>query len=104
MRSNKPFGKSDATNVDFTELKETYISTSGKTLSEYIDPSVRVIIGKKGSGKTLYLKGIRDYLNSIENAESNYVTKIDNEPPETSLIVKVTSWCDNRNNSVDELW
>src|SRR5690606_30715070 len=46
----------------------------------------------------------RDYLNSIENAESNYVTKIDNEPPETSLIVKVTSWCDNRNNSVDELW
>lgn len=108
MRNNedsKPFGQSDASRVDFKELEETYISRKGSTLSEYINTSVRVIIGKKGSGKTLYLKGIRDYLTKkIVNTESNYVTEIDNEPPETSLIVKISSWCENNSYDLDETW
>ena len=107
MIKNLPFGEADASNVNFSDLKDTYISfrNNNSSLLDSIDPSVRVIFGKKGSGKTLYLRAIIDYLNnSISNVESNYITNIDNQPPSTYLISKVSSWFDDEPRKADEIW
>ncbi|MFK8101967.1 MAG: hypothetical protein AB8G15_05575 [Saprospiraceae bacterium] len=107
MTSNLPFGEADASNVNFSELKETYISfrNGDSSLQDSIDPSVRVIFGKKGSGKTLYLRAIVDHLkNTFTNVDSNYVTNIDNEPPSSYLISKVSSWFTDEPRKADEIW
>lgn len=104
-----PFGDADASRVDFNKLRNSYInltSTGKQTIDEILDTSVRVIVGRKGSGKTLYLRSIQDHFRRInnENEKTVYVTDIDNTPPDTSLIVKVTAWFDGNDSTADESW
>lgn len=107
ITDNLPFGEADASNVNLAQLKETYVAfkKGPNNLTESIDPSVRVIFGKKGSGKTLYLRAIVDYLNNqILNNESNYVTTIDNQPPSTHLVTKISSWVYDERTKGEETW
>ena len=104
-----PFGDADAARVDFNKLRSSFINLSSSeehSLDEIIDTSVRVIVGRKGSGKTLYLRSIQDHFRriNIENEKTVYVTDIDNTPPDTALIVKITAWFEDKESEADETW
>lgn len=104
-----PFGDADASRVvDFETLRNAYVDLSNSSgLRERLgaDVSVRFIFGKKGSGKTLYLRTIQNYYRKIdwEKPNSVYITEIDNNPTDTHLIVKVTEWFGS-NGEKDEVW
>lgn len=102
-----PFGDPDASRVDFKDLQASYInlSKSAPPRQEYLgaDASIRVIVGRRGSGKTLYLRGIQNYCRR-QGLNEIYVTKIDNQPPDTGLVVKVTSWYEDSETRADETW
>lgn len=105
--SSGPFGDTDASRVNFQKLKASFINLSSSKIkideSLGADVSVRVIVGRRGAGKTLYLRSIQDYCRRLLTGRV-YVTEIDNEPPDTSLIVKVTSWFDDNESLADETW
>jgi hypothetical protein len=106
LDSSGPFGDSDASRVNFQTLKASFINLSSTKVkvdeSLGADVSVRVIVGRRGAGKTLYLRSIQDYCKRLSG--NVYVTEIDNQPPDTSLIVKVTAWCDDNDNLADQVW
>ncbi|MFT3796627.1 P-loop ATPase, Sll1717 family [Flavobacterium sp.] len=109
---NGPFGDSDAANVDFTVLKKGLINFADEDHNNSIDdpfqitPTTRVIFGKKGAGKTLYLKLIQDYCrqNNGDKTGAIYVTQIDNMPPDSRIIIKVTNWLDEHKDMANETW
>ncbi|TFF34249.1 hypothetical protein [Mucilaginibacter psychrotolerans] len=107
FNSDGPFGAADASRVDFNKLRQNYIRLSNSDYKEdYLeaDPSVRIIVGKRGAGKTLYLRSIQDYCRQMaENGDSIYFTDIDNEPPDSELITKVNLWYKN-DADADEGW
>jgi hypothetical protein len=104
-----PFGDADAAKVDFHKLRNSFINLSAdesKTIDDTLDTTVRVIVGRKGSGKTLYLRSLQDHYRRLNSEKLNtvYITDIDNTPPDTSLIVKVTSWFEDKDSEADETW
>ena len=104
-----PFGDADASRVDFNKLKTSFINLTSneiQSIEETLDTSVRVIVGRKGSGKTLYLRSIQDHYKRLNADKENtvYITDIDNTPPDTSLIVKITSWFEDNDSEADEKW
>lgn len=103
-----PFGDSDASRVDFHKLRASYVNLSNKSsdIDEAIDTSVRVIVGRKGSGKTLYIRTIQDHYRRLNSERDGpvYITDIDNEPPDTNLIVKITTWFEQKETEADEIW
>jgi len=108
--SSGPFGDADASRVDFQKLRTSFVNLSSTKIkvdeSLGADVSVRVIVGRRGAGKTLYLRSIQDYCRRLvtDSGSSVYVTAIDNEPPDTRLIIKITSWFDDNENLADETW
>lgn len=103
-----PFGVADASRVEFSILKKNYVNLTDSVRSNDkklgADVSVRLIFGKKGAGKTLYLKSIQNYYRSLVNSvDSVYTTEIDNQPPLTSYVVKVTTWFE-KDSDKDEVW
>ncbi len=104
-----PFGDAEASNVDFHKLRNSFINLTSlqtQTIDETLDTSARVIVGRKGSGKTLYLRFIQDHYRrqNSENENSVYITDIDNKPPDSELITKITSWFEKDDNKADETW
>jgi hypothetical protein len=104
-----PFGDSDASRVDFHKLRTSFINLSNESqtdIDEAIDTSVRVIVGRKGSGKTLYLRSLQDHYRRLnfDSEGTVYITDIDNEPPDTNLIVKITTWFEKNESEADEIW
>lgn len=110
MTGRQPFGPPDASGINFSELESTYVSVNGSETEDIynsVDPGVRVIFGKRGSGKTLYLKTMRDKLlsqNSNNVKQATYLTEIDSSPPDSTLIVRVASWIDCKKDDPDETW
>ena len=109
LDSTGPFGDPDASRVEFHTLKASFVSLSNseRKVDDNLgaDASVRVIVGRRGSGKTLYLRSIQNYCRSLNiNGQSVYATSIDNQPPDTALIVKVTSWYLDNDSEADEVW
>jgi hypothetical protein len=102
-----PFGDPDASRVNFKDLQASYVNLSeyAPKRNEYLgaDASIRIIVGRRGSGKTLYLRGIQNYCQK-QGLTNIYVTKIDNQPPDTSLVVKVTSWYEDNEKHAEETW
>lgn len=109
LDSSGPFGDPDASRVEFQTLKASFVSMSNserkndETLGA--DASVRVVVGRRGSGKTLYLRSIQNYCRNLNvDGRNVYTTNIDNQPPDTSLIVRVTSWYQEKDSDADEVW
>lgn len=113
-----PFGNPDASRVDLNpmhKLKETYIDltkseTRNKRKKEInVDPAVRIILGRKGSGKTLYLRGIHDYCKNRQEVDETgiYVSDIDNTNRSTDSVIKITYWysrSSERTNKWRDIW
>lgn len=92
-----PFGDPDGARTDIAEYIN--VSKSGRIMRSLksTDSRTRVVVGAKGSGKTMYLRRLQAYLKDNESifvqknilpSERVYVREIEQELPTTSLIVK----------------
>jgi hypothetical protein len=84
-----PFGDSDGANGDIADLRRRFIRFQGSeglaTRSD--DLNARVIVGRKGAGKTTYLRRARAH--ATQRADL-YADDIQQNLPSTTEVVKVT--------------
>ncbi|HWY18713.1 MAG TPA: ATP-binding protein [Solirubrobacteraceae bacterium] len=84
-----PFGSPDAANAELSELQDDFVPVAvgriGDSQSK-IEPRARVIVGRKGSGKTLYLRRLQA---AASRDPSVYADRVSAKPPPTSDIVRV---------------
>jgi hypothetical protein len=88
-----PFGESDGSRADLVELLEGFVRFDkagvwGGLATERRDRSARIIVGRKGSGKTLYLRRLRAAAN---DEGSLYVDEIGETGLSTESVIK---FCD----------
>lgn len=90
-----PFGPPDGERADLMSLSNHFIPFSGGGIAhsglgmDGRDRSVRVIVGRKGAGKTLYLRRLAAYA-AQDNSLYAYGTQ--HNTPRTSDIVRVCGW------------
>ena len=97
-----PFGIADGTRAaidddSFVEI-DPLIAQLGLA-SQPDDRSARVIVGRKGSGKTVYLRRFQAHAGT---EDSVYANALDPETPTTSQIVEFSHW--NRSYDLTEQW
>jgi predicted Ser/Thr protein kinase len=88
--SHTPFGNPDGSRSDIQEVVENFITFEDLPLSSGLgvrpdDLSRRIIVGAKGSGKTVYLRRLRA---AASHNESVYADIVQQDLPATSNIVK----------------
>ena len=97
-RPSIPFGDPDGSRANLSDILDEFVafqdeSVWGGIAMEGDDFSARVIAGRKGSGKTVYLRRLRA---SSENEDSiyseAYIDDIQQNLPNTELIVKFCQW------------
>jgi hypothetical protein len=88
LKTRGPFGLADASSADPTDRHEDFIDFPGTSgiATRQDDLKARVIVGRKGAGKTLYLRRSRAY---AYDADELYADDIQQNLPLTSEIVKV---------------
>lgn len=110
LESSGPFGDADAARVDFNKLKEAFVSLSSNPslpIESNYDPSTRIIVGRKGAGKTLYIRSIQDQVRKLgrdQPGSTVYVTELDNNPPDSYLIVKFSTFFQENDAEAVEGW
>ncbi|HZV72362.1 MAG TPA: hypothetical protein VFF79_01485 [Conexibacter sp.] len=93
--TDMPFGPPDGQRANLTSLNHHFIPFSGGGIAhsglgmDGRDRSVRVIVGRKGAGKTLYLRRLAAY---AARDASLYAYGTQHDPPRTSDILKVCDW------------
>lgn len=91
--SVEPFGDADAARADIFDPKK-FISFTGRRFRSGLgmrpdDGDIRVIVGGKGAGKTIYLRRLQT---TLSQNQSLYVDDWRNRPPVTRLVLDVWSW------------
>jgi hypothetical protein len=91
-----PFGNPEGSLSNINQMLDSFVNFAHSNFGEGIglqekDLSVRVIVGAKGSGKTVYLRRLQA---AAKTDDSLYVDDINFNPPETSQIVKFCSYFD----------
>ena len=104
MTNLTPFGNPDGARSSLSEMLSDFVTFDMSIFGDGIgikqnDLSVRVIVGSKGSGKTVYLRRLQD---AASNNESIYADIIQQELPSTTNIVKF-SQCFSPN-LLTEMW
>src|SRR3974390_824737 len=89
-----PFGKPDGSRGDIEDLIKEFVDCSGDPAFGHLatranDSMVRVIVGKLGAGKTVYLRRLQDFQSHQDSAYA--------DPPHRSLrktevVVKACQW------------
>ena len=85
-----PFGDPDGARADLEKSVNEFIPldersfSSGISISD-LDRGVRVIVGKKGSGKTIYLRRLQD---SARREDSVFASKIAKDIPSTNSVIE----------------
>jgi hypothetical protein len=92
-----PFGNPDGSRADLDEVLDSFIDFDGNPAFGALatranDSMVRVIVGKPGAGKTVYLRTLQSYQRS---QESVYAEPPEQSPPSTDVIVEACQWFDN---------
>jgi hypothetical protein len=101
---NAPFGDPDGAHSDLTELIEKFVTFNGNLAwggigTKAHDRNVRVLVGKKGAGKTVYLRRLQA---SANDERSLYADCIRQDIPTTEM---VTRFCHTfSNHVVSESW
>ncbi len=111
-RQDIPFGDPDGSRADLADLLDEFVSFKDESVwggiaMEGDDFSARIIAGRKGSGKTVYLRRLRASAGNENSIYSEaYLDDIQQNLPNTELVVKFCHWF----NSADltekwrELW
>ena len=100
MKDN-PFGNPDGSRTDIKDLLAEFINLKFEPKQVYSDHKTRVIVGAKGSGKTVYLRRMKA---NIENNYSvyAYTSGISQDLPTTSSIVKFSQYFEEKD--LTERW
>lgn len=89
-----PFGNPDGSRAPLDQLLETFVDfrgdrAFGALATRSSDATVRVIVGRMGAGKTVYLRRLQSYQHA---QESVFAGQIQQSVPSTEVIVKACQW------------
>ena len=89
-----PFGNPDGSRADIEDLISEFVDFSGEPAYGHLatranDSMVRVIVGKLGAGKTVYLRRLQDFQS---RQDSVYADAPQQSLPKTEVVVKACQW------------
>src|ERR1700733_11009562 len=89
-----PFGNPDGSRADIEDLISEFVDFGGNPAYGHLatranDSMVRVIVGKLGAGKTVYLRRLQDFQS---HQDSVYAVPPQQDLPKTEVIVKACQW------------
>jgi Protein kinase domain len=93
-----PFGNPDGSRADIEDLISEFVDFGGNPAYGHLatranDSKVRVIVGKLGAGKTVYLRRLQDFQ---AHQDSVYADAPQQSLPKTEVIVKACQWFSDR--------
>ncbi|HEY6294545.1 MAG TPA: hypothetical protein VIX15_02690, partial [Streptosporangiaceae bacterium] len=93
-----PFGNPDGSRADIEDLISEFVDFGGNPAYGHLatranDSMVRVIVGKLGAGKTVYLRRLSDFQ---AHQDSVYADAPQQSLPKTEVIVKACQWFSDR--------
>ena len=93
-----PFGNPDGSRADIEDVLGEFVDFGGDPAFGHLatranDSMVRVIVGKLGSGKTVYLRRLQDFQ---AHQDSVYATVPQQSLPKTEVVVKACQWFSDR--------
>ncbi len=93
-----PFGNPDGSRADIEDLINEFVDFGGNPAYGHLatranDSKVRVIVGKLGAGKTVYLRRLQDFQS---HQDSVYADHPQQSLPKTEVIVKACQWFSDR--------
>jgi len=93
-----PFGNPDGSRADIEDLISEFVDFGGNPAYGHLatranDSKVRVIVGKLGAGKTVYLRRLQDFQ---AHQDSVYADMPQQSLPKTEVIVKACQWFSDR--------
>jgi len=89
-----PFGNPDGSRADIEDLVSEFVDFGGNPAYGHLatranDSMVRVIVGKLGAGKTVYLRRLQDFQ---AHQDSVYADAPQQSLPKTEVVVKACQW------------
>ena len=87
-----PFGNPDGSRADIEDVISEFVDFNpayGHLATRANDSMVRVIVGKLGAGKTVYLRRLQDFQ---AHQDSVYADLPDQSLPKTEVVVKACQW------------
>src|SRR6266568_3586687 len=89
-----PFGNPDGSRADIEDVLDDFVDFGadpgfGGLATRADDSKVRVIVGKLGAGKTVYMRRLQDFQ---AHQESVYADIPQQSLPKTEVIVKACQW------------
>jgi Protein tyrosine and serine/threonine kinase len=89
-----PFGNPDGSRADIEDLIKEFVDFGGDPAYGHLatranDSMVRVIVGKLGAGKTVYLRRLQDFQS---HQDSVYAVAPQQSLPKTEVVVKACQW------------
>src|SRR5438552_16229564 len=93
-----PCGNPDGSRADIEDLITEFVDFSGEPADGHLatranDSMVRVIVGKLGAGKTVYLRRLQDFQ---AHQDSVYAGVPQQSLPKTEVVVKACQWFSDR--------
>jgi hypothetical protein len=93
-----PFGNPDGSRADIDDLMSEFVDFGGDPAYGHLatranDSMVRVIVGKLGAGKTVYLRRLQDFQ---AHQDSVYADVPQQSLPKTEVVVKACQWFSDR--------
>ena len=92
-----PFGNPDGSRADIEDVISEFVDFGGNPAYGHLatranDSMVRVIVGKLGAGKTVYLRRLQDFQS---HQDSVYADVPQQSLPKTEVVVKACQWFSN---------
>jgi Protein tyrosine and serine/threonine kinase len=93
-----PFGNPDGSRADIEDVISEFVDFGGNPAYGHLatranDSMVRVIVGKLGAGKTVYLRRLQDFQS---HQDSVYADPPQQSLPKTEVVVKACQWFSDR--------
>lgn len=93
-RWSHPFGNPDGSRADIGDVLDDFVDFHGDPMFGAVatradDARVRVIAGRMGAGKTVYMRRLH---NHQARSESVFAARIQQNPPSTEVIVRACQW------------
>ena len=93
-----PFGNPDGSRADIEDVISEFVDFGGNPAYGHLatranDSMVRVIVGKLGAGKTVYLRRLQDFQ---AHQDSVYADATQQSLPKTEVVVKACQWFSDR--------
>jgi len=93
-----PFGNPDGSRADIEDVISEFVDFGGDPVYGHLatranDSMVRVIVGKLGAGKTVYLRRLQDFQS---HQDSVYADVPQQSLPKTEVVVKACQWFSDR--------